>query len=102
MERDLSIPVIWRDEGGARHAGRLDLRRDGLSLEGGSRDEPRRLEIPYAAIETARIGRSNGDRLDGRAAVVLRLATGGTVWLAGFGGAGTTIELLHRLESLLS
>jgi hypothetical protein len=101
MERGLSIPVIWRDHGGAQHAGRLDLGRDRLTLEGGSRDEPRRVEIAYADIVAARIGRSNGDRIGGRSAIVLRLVGGGAVSLAGFDRPGTTIELLHRLEERL-
>jgi len=101
MEPDLSIPVIWLEHGGSPLAGRLDVDADGLHLDGGSRDDRRMRDLPFAEIASARIGRSNGDRINGRPAIVLELAKGRPISFVGFDRPGTLLELLHRLEAAI-
>jgi hypothetical protein len=99
VQPELSIPVIWTADGGAPLAGRLDVYGDRLHLDGGSRDTRAQREVRYDEIASARIGRENGDRINGRAAMVLDLGGGGTVSLASFDRPGTLGELLHRIEN---
>src|SRR5439155_2279866 len=97
MELELSVPVIWVEDGGAPLAGRLDLYADRIHLDGGSRDERRTRDLRLAEVGSVRMARGNGDRIGGRAAIVLSLAGGGTLSLVGFDRPGTQLELLHRL-----
>ena len=99
MASELSIPVIWREHGSPPLAGRLDVDADGLHLDGGSRLDRRTRHLPFAAIASARIGRGDRDRIDGRPAIVLELTTGPPVSLVGFDRPGGALELLHRLET---
>ena len=102
MERpELSIPVIWTEDGGPPQAGRLDVHADRLRFDGGFRDARRALDLPFAEIADARIGRANGDRINGRPAVVLGLASGGVVSFVGFDRPGALVEILHRVEQRL-
>lgn len=101
MQPDLSVPVVWVEDGGTPQAGRLDLFRDRLHLDGGSRDEPRTRDIPLADVGSVRMGRTNGDRINGRQAIVLALTGGATLSLAAFARPGTLLELGHQLEALL-
>jgi hypothetical protein len=101
MSPELSIPVIWAENGGAPLPGRLDVHPGGLHLDGGSRDRRATRELPYTAIESARIGRDNGDRMNGRPAIVLQLLAGGTISFVGFDRPGTLVELLHRIEAMI-
>jgi hypothetical protein len=98
---ELSIPVVWTEDGGPPAAGRLDVHADGLRFHGGVRGAPRGRQVAYSEIVSARIGRDNGDRINGRAAIVLALAGGGTLSFVGFDRPGTLVELLHRVEQRL-
>lgn len=99
---ELSIPVIWTENGAAPRAGRLDLYADRLQLDGGSRDSRARRDLRFDEIASARIGRTAGDRIHGRSALVVELAGGETVSFVGFDRPGTLIELLHRFEGRLA
>ena len=98
MNPELSIPVVWAENDGTPLAGRLDVYDDRLHLDGGSRVTHAMRDVRYDEIGSARIGRENGDRINGRSAIVLELAAGGKVSFAGFDRPGTLIELLHRVE----
>ena len=98
MQPELSIPVIWTEDGDALLAGRLDVFADRLHLDGGSRESRAQLDIRYDEIASARIARENGDRINGRAAMVLERRAGGTLSVVGFDRPGTLLELLHRVE----
>jgi hypothetical protein len=98
MEAELSVPVIWVENGGAPRAGRADLTAVGVHLDGGSRAERRTLDLAYAEIEAVRIGRDGSDRIDGRRAVVLTLRSGREVSFVAFDRPGAVLELAHRLE----
>ena len=98
MQPELSIPVIWTEDGGPPLAGRLDLYDDRLHLDGGSRAAHALRDVRYDEITSARIGRDNGDRINGRIAMILALTAGGTVSFAGLDRPGTLAEVLHRVE----
>jgi hypothetical protein len=101
MEPELSVPVIWVEDGGAPSAGRLDVLADRLRLDGGSVAARRQRDVLFSEIESVRFGRTNGDRINGRQAIVLALADGGSLSFAGFGRPGTLLEIAQRLESAL-
>jgi hypothetical protein len=98
---ELSIPVIWTEDDRSPLAGRLDVYADRLHLDGGSRAAPACRDVRFEEIASARIGRDNGDRINGRAAIVVALAGGGAVSFVGFDRPGTLLELLHRIETRL-
>ena len=97
-DTELSIPVIWAEDGASPSAGRLDVRADRLSLDGGVRGDRRMRELLYAEIVGARMGRDGTDRMNGRAAIVLELAGGSTLSFVGFDRPGTLTELLGQLQ----
>jgi hypothetical protein len=98
MQRELSIPVIWTEDGEAPLAGRLDVYADHLHLDGGSRGTHTLRDVRYDEIASARIGRENGDRINGRAALLLELRAGGLLSFVAFDRPGTLAELLNRIE----
>jgi hypothetical protein len=98
MEAELSVPVIWLENGGPPQAGRADLTADGVRFDGGSRADRRALDVAYADIASVRIGRNGPDRIDGRRAVVLELRAGGEVSFVAFDRPGAALELAHRVE----
>jgi hypothetical protein len=100
MARDLSIPVLWAVGGGPHVAGRLDLYADRLHLDGGSRDDRRTLEIAGEEIAAVRIGRTDDERIGGRAVLVVELRDGRAVSFTGFQTPGTLHELAERLEAM--
>jgi hypothetical protein len=99
---ELSIPVIWTEDGGAQLAGRLDVYDDRLHLDGGSRAVHALRDVRYDEIATARIARDTGDRINGRAAMVVDLLSGGRLSFVGLDRPGTISELLHRVEARLA
>ena len=98
MHPELSIPVIWAEDGGSPLAGRLDVHADRLHLDGGSRSARETRDVPYASIASARIGRTLGDRVNGRRAMLIGLRAGGTISIVGFDRPGTLAELLGQLQ----
>ncbi|MES1248716.1 MAG: hypothetical protein ABUS54_13695 [Actinomycetota bacterium] len=101
MQSELSIPVIWTEDGTPALAGRLDVLRDHLHFEGGVRERRRSVDLPFREIATARMGRATDERVNGRPAIVLALAGGGSVAFAGFGRPGALVEILHQIEERL-
>jgi hypothetical protein len=95
---ELSLPVVWVENGGMLLAGRLDVSESGLRLDGGSRHARRTLDVPFAEVRSFRIGRGNGDRIGGRRSLILELAGGDVVSVAAFDRPGAEAELLERLE----
>jgi hypothetical protein len=98
MEAELSVPVIWLENGGPPRAGRADLTAEGVHLDGGSREDRHTLDVAYAEVESVRIGRNGTDRIDGRRAVVLTLRSGGEISFVAFDRPGSVLELAHRLQ----
>lgn len=99
MTGRLSFPVLWSESGGRAVPGRLDLCDDHFCLDGGSRDEPRSLDVSIAEIADVRIGRRDGERLGGRSALVVELRDGSTITIAGFDRPGALHELLDQLRA---
>jgi hypothetical protein len=95
---DLSIPVIWVEDGAEPLPGRLDVSPSGLHLDGGSRESRRTRDLGFIDILSFRIGRSLDERIRGRAAVVLALAGGGSLSFIAFDRPGAVRELAERLE----
>src|SRR3954467_4385582 len=101
MQPQLSVPVIWVEDDGTPQAGRFDLFGDRFSLDGGSRDDRRTREVTLTDVGSVRMGRTSGERINRRQAIVLALTGGATLSLAAFARPGTLLELAHRLEALL-
>jgi hypothetical protein len=100
MDRDLSLPVMWSDGDGPPRPGRLDLSGTTIRLEGGSRDGEQDRELDLADIRRAYFGHAAGERIGGRAALVLELRSGGTLRVAGVGWPGAVRELADRLQQI--
>jgi hypothetical protein len=100
MAPELSIPVLWAEDGAPHVAGRLDLYPDRLHLEGGTREDHRTKEIGGDEIAAVRIGRTDDERIGGRAVLVVELRDHSTVSFTGFQTVGTLHELAERLEAL--
>jgi hypothetical protein len=67
-----SYGVVWREGSAPLSSGKLELRPRAIRLEG----LDRQAEIPYEVLAGVRVGRSSGDRIDGRPSVVLERRTG--------------------------
>jgi hypothetical protein len=78
----MSYAVVWSEDGGASHVGKLELRDDSLVLDGLNGVGRIQRELAIGDVMSLRIARSRGERLGGRPALVLQLAQGGTVRLA--------------------
>jgi len=100
MAPELSIPVLWSVDRAPHVAGRIDLYRDRLHLDGGSRDDRRTLDVDGADVAAVRIGREGGDRIGGRAVLLVELRDGAVLSVAGLQTAGTLHELAERIEAM--
>ena len=91
--------IVWRNGDEPVEAGKLELRADGIFLEGGNgvRDV---LEIPYEDLAALAIGRTAQDRLEGRPTLVLERRGGSRVAIAGVAQPGVVSELVERLATI--
>jgi hypothetical protein len=90
--------VIFR-AGTARAAGRLDVERDRLLLQGRSAAGELALEIPFADLREVRVAHRPGERLNGYRTIVLERNTGPAVQVAPLGVAFVP-EIVSLLSSL--
>ena len=90
----MSYGVLWSKNGEPAYAGRLEVERDRLVLEGSVRGRREHAELRPGEIEAVRVGRSQADRLGGRAVLVLERASGEDVRVAPIGAVGVLHELL--------
>ena len=90
--RSTGYAAVWQD-GGPAMAGRILLDASGLTFDG--RQVSRR--VAFKSIASTRLGRSTGDRVGGRPALVIELRDGEIIRVA-------TPELgaLHELAEALS
>ena len=100
MTPELSLPVLWSVDRGPHVAGRLDLYGDRLHLDGGSRDDRRTLDVVGGEIAAVRIAREGGERIGGRAVLLVELRGGSVVSVAGLQTLGTLHELAERIEAM--
>src|SRR4051794_41939047 len=80
----MSYAVTWQNGDGRRYAGRLDLDRDALRLEGSDVVE----DLPYAHLAEVRIARGPDERLSGAPTLVVRERGGRAMCTPCIGGAG--------------
>ena len=67
--------VSWSTSSGRVHAGQLELGAEALTLRGGSRPDPVVERLAYEDLRSVRRARAAGDRVRGRASLVLELLT---------------------------
>lgn len=97
----ITYAVTWQEADGLRRSGRLELGSDAARFEGRSNGASATRMIRYADIEDFRLGRSSGDRLQGRPTLVLELVDGNLVKIASVAQPGIVGELLERLVGLV-
>lgn len=97
-----SYAVLWSEPQQPVRAGKLELERTGLRLEGslGRRGGRQVHRVFYEDIESVHVGRAGGERLAGRPALVLQLAVGGPLRIGSVQGLGVLSELAEQLGHL--
>jgi hypothetical protein len=96
-----SHAVLWSGPNGKVVAGKLELETICLRFSGSSGGQPTAHDhrVPYEDIESVHVGHG-AERLGGRPALVLELASGGPVRIASLGGIGMLIELAEEIGEL--
>lgn len=91
-----SYGVVWREGSGPLAAGKLELLPRGVRLDGldGSH------EIAYEGLAAVRVGRTAGERIDGRPSVVLVRAHGDPVTIATVAQPSLVGEIAERLTAM--
>lgn len=89
----MAYAVVWSENGGLPHPGRLELGGRFLSLAG----RPER-ELAYDDVADVRIDRRRKLRLAGRPNLVIESRGGDSFRIASLDGAGTLHELEERLQ----
>jgi hypothetical protein len=95
-----SYGVVWREGTRPLARGKLELLPRAIRLEGMSGSEPATREIAYDYLTEIRIGRSSGERIDGRPSLLLEPRTGETVSIASVAQSGVVAEIADRLSAL--
>lgn len=99
----LSYAVVWREPGGPRYAGGLELGPSALRLRGAAPDGSVRAErLLYDDLAAVRVGRAAEERIDGRPVLVLDRQVGGRLCVASLEGFGIVHELAERVAELTS
>jgi hypothetical protein len=95
----MSYVVVWSENGGPLHAGRLDLARSSVLLKGSAQDIRRcREEVAYDELGDVRVERARERRLGGRPTLVLERRNGSRLRVASVEGGGALHELAHLLR----
>ena len=99
-----SYAVLWQEVVDTSCSGRLELGRDRLRLEGMRRPGggPKATELLYEEITCVRIGRTAGERLDGRSSVVVETERGRALLMTSTTGLGMNREIEERLGTLVA
>jgi hypothetical protein len=90
--------AVWSDDGAAPLVGSVALSPTALRLEGASAGRQARLHVRYEDIGALRLGRSNGDRVAGRPALVVQ--TGDSRVRIAVTEPGALYELAEALANL--
>lgn len=101
MRPDVSLPVVWTEDGAAPQPGRLELAGLHLRLIGGSRDAERVRELELREIVSTRLGRTEQERIGGRLTLVVEMRGGASMRIAGFERPGAIRELADHLQVAL-
>jgi hypothetical protein len=97
IPRGPSYAVTWREGDGPAQAGKLELGRSRLRLEGGS--SKKRVSVKtvlYDTLSAVRPARLQ-ERRGSRPALVLERSGHGSLWISSVDGPGTAGELLDRV-----
>jgi hypothetical protein len=95
-----SYGVVWREGALPLASGKLELLPRAVRLDGMVGSVPTTRQIPYDLLSEIRIGRSPGDRIDGRPTLVLAPRTGDPYAIASVAQAGVIAEIAERLAAL--
>jgi hypothetical protein len=94
----MSYGVVWSENGGPLHAGRLDLARSSVLLDGTAQEVRRSCEqVSYDELGDVRVEQRPDARLGGRPTLVLERRNGSRLRVASVEGGGA----LHELADLL-
>jgi len=99
MRSELSLPVVWSEDGTTLLPGRLELEDGCLRLVGGSHGTERTREVDVRDIAATRLGRSADERIGGRLTLLVELRGGGSLRITGFERPGAMRDLADRLHS---
>jgi len=95
-----SYGVVWQENGRELVAGKLELDRDRLRLEGRARDHLTVCILVYRDLAAIRVIRDLGGRLDGRPTLLLERSNGDALRIASLTQAGIVPEIAERLAAL--
>lgn len=99
-DMETSYAVKWREPGGESYVGRLELGPRALHLVGDAGGAGVDRQIGYDELQGLRIAHDEGERIDGRRALVIERPQGAYhLTSAGF-EAGILHELVDRLSGL--
>jgi hypothetical protein len=95
----MSYVVVWSENGGPLHAGRLDFARSSVRLDGSTQEVRRSCEeLSYDELGDVRVEQRRDARLGGRPTLVLERRNGSRLRVASVEGGGALHELGHRLQ----
>lgn len=95
----MSYAVVWSENGGCLHAGRLELADGAVLLEGTAEQACRALrQLLYEELACVRVERRPEARLGGRPTLVLEDATGSRMRIVSVEGGGSLHELADLVE----
>jgi hypothetical protein len=94
-----SYAVSWRNGEDPTHAGKLELRASGVSLEGTNGGGPVTLLVPYGELLGLRLA-PGVERLDGRPTLVLDRRGAGRIRIASIGAPGIISEVAEGVTAM--
>lgn len=95
-----SYAVTWQEGAGPVRHGKLELRADGLVLEGSDCYGPQRRDVAYYDVSSAQVARIPSERLSGRQTLVVDHGTVEALRIAGVAQPGIISELAENLTAL--
>lgn len=96
----VTYAVSWVEPDGSTGSGRLELGARALVLHGQNGSGAVTHSFPYRDIEDVRVARGAAERLRDRPTLVVDLAAGGSLRVAGVAQPGIVAELATRLSAL--
>jgi hypothetical protein len=96
----VTYAVSWEEPDGSTGSGRLELGPGALVLHGRNGAGALTRSFPYGEMQDVRVGRAPDERLGGRPTLVVELASGGLLRVAGVAQPGIVAELSTRLSAL--
>lgn len=98
-----SYAALWRYGAGPVCAGQLVMTPQGLYLDGADRSGTRKTaRAGVEEIRSIRIGRTSGERIDGRSSLIVELSRGDNLVISSASGLGLTREIAERVSRLVN